>query len=110
MLIDTDATFGRTLRAIDYAAASGERSALPCVVSPLDDLSDAMRRMSSIDASTLLVSRAAPRADGLVATADIVGVVTKTDIAANVAAKSTLMARDRTLGSAKERMDFTVAD
>ena len=110
VLIDTDATFGRTLRAIDYAAASGERSALPCVVSPLDDLSDAMRRMSSIDASTLLVSRAAPRPDGLVATADIVGVVTKTDIAANVAAKSTLMARDRTLGSAKERMDFTVAD
>ena len=109
VLMDTQALFGRTLRAGEYAAASGERAQPACVVSPADDLNDALRRMVSLEANVLLVSKAAPANDGHIAVADVLGVVTKTDIARNVAAKSSLMSRDRTLGSKAAGMDRATA-
>lgn len=98
VLMDHDAVFGRALRAAEFAQASGERAQLACVVGPLDDLNDCMRRMVSLDAEFLLVSRVPASQAAAISAADIIGVVTKTDVAKNVAAKSALMARDRSLG------------
>ena len=103
VLVDHEAVFGRSLTASEYAAATGEKGHAVCVASPSDDLQAATRRMVALDASVLLVARGAgSRADladggGALATADVLGVVTKRDLAKNVAIKSTLMARDRTL-------------
>jgi len=63
-------------------------------------LHDAIRRMVAVDASVLLVS--STRVGGPMA-GELMGVVTKADISRNIAAKSQLMSRDRTLGVTNER-------
>ena len=90
VLIEHAEIFGRVLRADEYAVASGEHAKPTCLVSPSDDLNDAMRRMMAIDASVLLVARrplpVARRSsreedgeDAPLFASDVIGVVTKSD-------------------------------
>jgi len=98
VLVDYETLFGKRLDAKAHAAASGEREGDMCVALPSDDLHDAIRRMVAVDASVLLVSSTRAEAG------ELIGVVTKADISRNIAAKSQLMSRDRTLGVTNERI------
>ena len=66
-----------------------------CVVAPSDDLHDAIIRMVTLDAHVMVVANVGGGA--ALTSADVVGVVTRGDIARNLAAKSHLLSRDRTL-------------
>ena len=68
-----------------------------CVVAPNEDLYDAIRRMVLLDAHVMLVVTSVSGAT--LSATDLVGVVTRGDIAKNVAAKSQLLSRDRTLAA-----------
>ena len=116
VLFDHETVFGRVVKANEYAVASGELGQALCVVSPSDDLHESMRRMIGLDASAILVvsrpgehgssgslSGMAGGAHG-VSCSEVVGVVTKSDIARNMAQKTEIMSRDRTLFSAERRL------
>ena len=117
LMVDYERLLGRPVTAAAHAAevqkvATGGAAPPPgcaaetfCVVDEAADLHDAIRQMNALGAELLIVAKpaaaaaAAADASGVqqLAADDVVGVVTAADISDNVAAKSHLMARDRTL-------------
>ena len=98
VLLDHHGLFGRALTASEYAAASGAALRPLCIVAESDDLNAAIRLLTSLDAEALLVTTE-PTDELRPLARSIVGVVTTGDMANNIAAKTQIMARDRTLGA-----------
>lgn len=86
---------GKETLVTEYVAALDSSASAFCVVGIGDDLQYAIRQMVALDAQVIVVSS---NTSSLRAS-DVLGVVLPSTISRNLAAKSTLLARDRTLES-----------